>query len=160
MGACTLLPEAGSRPESRYLAVRRLALFVAASIRAGTRWALLASAGPATWERLRGQVAAFLEALDQEGAFVGGTAADSYFVVCDERLNPPAAPGAAATVRLLYGFAALRPGEFQAWLLTHRPAGSEIQAVSVNRLYTAGARVAAEIETALLRGLDERQGDD
>ena len=156
----TLLPEAGSRPELRYLAVRRLALFVAASIRAGTRWALLAGSGPATWERLHGQVAAFLEALDQQGAFVGGTAADSYFVVCDERLNP-ATPGAAGTtVRLLYGFAVLRPGEFQAWLLTHRPAGSEIQAVSVNRLYTAGARVAAEIETALLRGLDERQGDD
>ncbi|MGA2564268.1 MAG: hypothetical protein ABSF96_11960, partial [Steroidobacteraceae bacterium] len=55
-----------------------------------------------------------------------------YFVVCDERLNDPAAV-ARGQLQLLFGFASSRAGEFETCLVTHQPAGSSVRAVSVNR---------------------------
>ncbi len=104
------------------------------------------------WQRARAQTEAFLEALDQEGAFAGAQADESYFVICDERLNGPPQT-LQACIRLLFGFAALRPGEFHACLVTHQAGRSSARPVSVNRLATSGRRVGEEIETALLRGI-------
>ncbi len=127
----TLLPEASARDEERYLSARRLALFLMRSIERGTRWALLEHSGPALWERLRAQVIGFLEALEDEGAFVGAKPEENYFVICDERLNAEAlaTPG----VRLVFGVALSRPGEFRTCLVEHRPGASSVRPVSVNR---------------------------
>ena len=73
-------------------------------------------------------------------------------MVCDARLNDAAAL-AAGRIALLYGYAAARAGEYHAFLVTHRTAGSQVRSVSVNRFATSGRRVEEEIETALLRGL-------
>lgn len=127
----TLLPEAGARTEERYLSARRFALFLMRSIERGTRWALLERSGPLLWSRLGAQVTAFLEALEDEGAFVGAKAEENYFVICDERLNPE--PGPESGVRLLFGVALSRPGEFRTWLVEHRRGASSVRAVSVNR---------------------------
>lgn len=149
----TLVPELAPRSDWHHLSVRRLGLFITACIEHGTRWALLENNAAPLWAQVKAQVESFLEALDAEGAFVGSTAAESYFVICDERLNGgrAALPGC---FRLLFGFAAVRPGRFQACLLTHRPGSSGTQAVSVNRLHTSGQRVDQEIETAILRGFE------
>ena len=79
--------------------------------------------------------------------------ADSCFVICDERLNGPGM-GRAGEFRLLYGYAPLRSGEYQAWLTTHRPGGSVTRAVSVNRMATVGERVEVEVQSSILRGLN------
>jgi hypothetical protein len=136
----------------RYLAPRRLAQFIVQSVEQGTRWTVFAQNGSNTWRRVRGQVEAFLESLDQEGAFPGDVGQERYFVVCDERLNGPGAE-AEARLSLLVGFAASRPGEFHAFVVTQRASGSAVRSVSVNRMATSGARVSEEIETAILRGL-------
>jgi phage tail sheath protein FI len=151
-GACTLLPDEGARSEGRDLAARRCTLCVTGSVLRGTRWTVLEPAGPALWQRARTQVAAFLESLDQEGAFVGGTAAESYFVICDERLNKP---NAAGKVRfdLLFGIALRQPGEFQCFLVTHTPGESRIRPVMVNHLAMPWERLEERIETTILRGL-------
>jgi hypothetical protein len=148
----TLVPEISAKSELRFLSARRLGQFVAASILRGTRWALLEPAGAPLWTRLRAQVEAFLESVAQQGALVGDKPEDSYFVVCDARLNGGAG-SQTAELRLLFGIAALRPGEFQAWLVTHRTAESSIRQVSVNRVFTGGRRADEEFETAILRGL-------
>jgi hypothetical protein len=88
--------------------------------------------GPALWGRVRSQVMAFFQALEQEGAFVGRSAEENYFVICDARLND-AEHVAVGRFQLLFGFAASRPGEFQTWLVTHEPSASSVRAVSVNR---------------------------
>ena len=124
----TLIPEGAARGEWRYLAARRLALFVTASILRGTRWALFMQSGAPLWARLRAQVTAFFEALEQEGAFVGRRAEENYFVVCDERLN-----AGAGALQLVVGFAVSRPGQFQSCLITHAVAGSSVRTVSVNQ---------------------------
>jgi uncharacterized protein len=139
----------------KYLSARRLGLWVAASVERGTRWVLLEQNGPATWARARSLVDTFLEVLAEQGAFVGENASDRYFVICDERVNRPDII-ADGRVNLLFGFATRRPGEFDAWLVTHHPAASRVRPVSVNRLATSRQRVGWEIETAILKKMDYR----
>lgn len=133
-----------------YLSARRLALFAASSVARGTRWMLLERNGPATWSRARSQVGAFLEILAEQGAFAGATLEDSYFVICDERVNR-AETIAEGRINLLFGFASARPGEFDAWLVSHHATESRARPVSVNRLATSRQRVKWEIETTILR---------
>ncbi|HVC30887.1 MAG TPA: hypothetical protein VND24_06845 [Steroidobacteraceae bacterium] len=139
----------------KYLAARRLGLWVAASIERGTRWVLLEQNGPATWTRARSLVETFLEVLAEQGAFAGADAADRYFVICDERVNRPSTI-ADGRVNLLFGLATSGPGEFDTWLVTHHPAGNRVRPVSVNRLATSRQRVEWEIETAILKKMDYR----
>jgi hypothetical protein len=146
---------AGSRgfADWKYLAARRLGLWVAASVERGTRWVLLEQNGPATWGRARSLVDTFLEVLAEQGAFVGAEAGDRYFVICDERVNRPDTI-ADGRVNLLFGFAATRWGDFDAWLVTHHPAASRARPVCVNRQATSRQRVEWEIETTILKKMD------
>jgi hypothetical protein len=139
----------------KYLSARRLGLWISASIERGTRWVLLEQNVPATWARARSLVATFLEVLAEQGAFAGAGADDSHFVICDERVNRTDTI-ADGRVNLLFGFATGRPGEFDAWLVTHHPAASRVRPVSVNRLATSRQRVEWEIETAILKKMDYR----
>ncbi len=150
-GPRTLAAGGSGASDWRYLSARRLALFVAASIEQGTRWVLLEHNGPATWARARARAAEFLEALAAQGAFAGATARDSHFVFCDERVNG-AQSVADGKFNLLFGFATTRAGEFDTWLVTHRPGESRVRPVSVNRSATARQRVEWEIQTSILRG--------
>jgi hypothetical protein len=139
----------------KYLSARRLGLWVAASVERGTRWVLLEQNGPATWARARALVETFLEVLAEQGAFAGADAEERHFVICDERVNRPDTV-ADGRVNLLFGFATSRPGEFDAWLVTHRPAASRVRPVSVNRQATSRQRVEWEIETTILKKMDYR----
>jgi phage tail sheath protein FI len=136
----------------RYLPARRLALCLVQSILDGTRWMLMAHNGERSWRRARAQVEAFLETFAQEGAFHVPEGQQPYFVVCDARLNDAQAL-AEGRVSLLFGYAASKPGEYHAFVVTHRTGASQVRSATVNRLATSGLRVEEEIETALLRGL-------
>jgi hypothetical protein len=151
-GARTLLPENAARGEASDLQTRRLSLWLQACILEGTRWTRLASGGPQQWQRVRAQADAFLAAVAASGAFGADRDDERYFVICDERLNT-AESVAQGSCRLLFGFAARDAAEYQSWLVTHERGGSTVRAVTSNRLAIAGARVAAEIETAILRQL-------
>jgi phage tail sheath protein FI len=135
-------------PEWKYLAARRLALFIMSSIERGTRWLVFRQNGPDTWKQAQAQVDAFLDALDQDGAFAGGAPHESYFVICDERVNRPESI-AEGKVNLLFGFATIKPGDFHTCLVTHQPGNSRVRPVAVNRLATSQQRVEWEIETAI-----------
>ena len=134
----------------RYLSARRLALFVASSIEQGTRWVVLEPNIPSTWERARALVDEFLAALAHEGAFAGASPDESHFVISDDRVNREQTV-AEGKFNLLYGFATSKPGEFDAWLVTHHAGSSRVRPVSVNRLATSRNRVEWEIETSILR---------
>ncbi len=139
-------------PDWKYLSARRLALFVTASIESGTRWLIFEQNAESAWQRARRQVESFLEALDQLGAFAGSTPEESYFVICDERINS-ARTIAEGKIKVLFGIAITRPSDFHAWLVTHQ-AGSSISRPSwPNRQATSGRRLEWEIETAILRGV-------
>jgi uncharacterized protein len=146
----TLASGSSGASDWKYLAARRLALFVASSIEQGTRWVLLEPNIPSTWERARQQVDAFLEALAEQGAFIGTSADESHFAIADDRVNRDQTV-AEGKFSLLYGFATSKPGEFDTWMVTHHPGGSRVRPVSVNRQQTSRNRVEWEIETAILR---------
>ena len=149
----TLAAGSSGSPDWKYLSARRLALFITASIERGTRWLLFEQNAPAAWQRAEAQVAAFLEALDAQGAFAGSMPEESYFVICDERVNEPRTI-AEGKIKLLFGIAITKPGDFQAWLITHQPGGvSTCRPSHPNRLATSGRRLEWEIETAILRGV-------
>jgi hypothetical protein len=135
----------------KYLAARRLSVFIAASIEQGTRWVTLEHNGPAIWERAQTQVERFLDELAEQGAFVGTSPDESHFVIADARVNRPQLV-AEGKFNLLFGFATSKPGEFDTWLVTHQASASRVRPVSVNRLTTSRHRVEWEIETSILRG--------
>jgi hypothetical protein len=128
----TLIPEAGVKNEWRYLCGRRFALFVMSSIEQGTRWVLFEPPGAGLWERVRSEVTAFLESLEDEGAFAGRSAEENYFVICDERVND-SEQVAAGKFQLVFGFADSRPRDFQTFLVTQELGRSSVRAASVNR---------------------------
>ena len=97
----------------KYLAARRLALFIVTSVERGTRWVVFETNGPELWQRVTLQVEAFLASLDHAGAFVGRDEDEAFFVVCDERINSHS-DVRTGTLNVLVGFAALRPGEYHA----------------------------------------------
>jgi phage tail sheath protein FI len=153
VSAHTMVPESSGPADWRYLAARRFGLYVVASIEKGTAWAQSAARTPATWTALRGQVTAFLETLERDGAFAGRSPDESYFVICDHRVNDAAGKGP-ARIQLVYGFAATRPGEFHAFLVTIEAGRSRTRPVSVNRMAFGGRRMEDEIETGIYRALE------
>jgi hypothetical protein len=148
----TLAAGRSGSPDWKYLSARRLSLFVAASIERGTRWMLFDKNADPTWDRARQQVEAFLDSLDQQGAFAGSNPEESYFVICDERVNPPRTV-AEGKVKVLFGIAITKPSDFHAWIITHTASGSSCRPTWPNRATTSGRRLEWEIETAILRGV-------
>jgi phage tail sheath protein FI len=160
----TLASGAAAVSDWRYLSARRLALFIMTSIERGTRWMSFERNTQSTWTRARAQVEAFLESLYAEGAFVGRTGEEGYFVVCDERINTEETLRA-GKFNLAYGFAATKPGDYHVFLVTHGAGGSRTRTISMNRFANYSPTVDEEIESSILRGLvpmdrDEHLGDD
>jgi phage tail sheath protein FI len=151
-GARTLLPESSGSSEHCDLQTRRLTLWLQACILEGTSWTRLDSGGPQQWPRVRAQADAFLAAAAASGAFGDVREPERYFVICDERLNT-AESVAQGCCRLLFGFAARGAHEYQSCLVTHERGGSSVRVVTSNRLAIEAARVAAEIESSILRQL-------
>ena len=148
----TLASGSAAVSDWRFLSARRLALFVLASVERGTRWMLFERNAQATWTMARAQVEAFLDSLYAEGAFAGRSGEQSYFVVCDERINTEESMRA-GKINLAFGFAATKPGEYHAFIVTHQPSGSRAKVISVNRFANYSPSVDLEIESSILRGL-------
>ena len=142
----TLCGPSAESSDWKYLSARRLALFILNSVERGTRWVQFEHNGPDLWRRITARVEEFLAGLEAAGAFLGHEPDEAYFVVCDERLNDGSAAHAGA-VRLLVGFAAARPGDYHAYVISHGAAGSRMERVSYNRQLSAGYRIDAAIES-------------
>jgi uncharacterized protein len=117
----------------RYLAARRLALFILSSIESGTRWIAAAGSPADVAEDLTAQVRTFLQGLCDAGAFGERREDDAFFVICDQRVNGSWSRGS-GEVQFLIGFAASREHEFHCFRISHSAAGCKIQPVSLNRL--------------------------
>ena len=72
-----------SDPEWKYVNVRRLFLFIEESIDEGTQWVVFEPNAPSTWSRVHQTVSNFLTTVWRNGALVGGTRDEAFFVKCD-----------------------------------------------------------------------------
>lgn len=140
----TLAGDLGPVAAWRSLAERRRSLAITESILRGTRWTVFAPGGITVWRRLAHQVGLFLGGLEAEGAFLSpanGPATPTapgthWFVLCDERLNPPDQPP--GHLHFLFGYAAHRAGEWQSFLVSQAPMGPSVRTATLNRLQSAG----------------------
>jgi phage tail sheath protein FI len=78
--------------------------------------------GERLWSLLRQLVTAFLYRLWQQGALLGSSAEEAFFVRCD-RTTMTQADIDDGLVLLEIGFAPIKPAEFVVLRVTHRTAG-------------------------------------
>lgn len=95
----------------KYTPVRRLALYIEASLYQGTQWVVFEPNDEPLWSQIRLNVGTFMRGLFQQGAFQGSTPNSAYFVKCDSDTTTQADINL-GVVNILVGFAPLKPAEF------------------------------------------------
>jgi uncharacterized protein len=79
-----------SDPQYRQLTVRRLMSMLALTVYRQAQWLVFEPNNAGLRSELGHALTALLRGLQRQGAFAGATEADSFFVRCDDELNPPA----------------------------------------------------------------------
>ena len=115
-GARTLGGDANE--EFKYINVRRLFIFLCESIDEGTQWIVFEPNSPDLWAAIRRNVNAFLNTIWQNGALVGDTPEQAFFVKCDEETNPPEVRNLGKVITEI-GVAIVRPAEFLIFEISH-----------------------------------------
>jgi phage tail sheath protein FI len=72
-----------SDPEWKYVNVRRLFLFIEKSIDQGTQWVVFEPNSDPTWARVVRTITSFLVTVWRNGALMGTTQDQAFFVKCD-----------------------------------------------------------------------------
>lgn len=122
-GARTL---ADKSSEWRYLNVRRLFNMIEESIAESTRWIVFEPNDRPLWQAIRRDISAFLTGLWRDGALMGATADEAFFVKCDEETNPPSQIDMGRVVALI-GIAPVKPAEFIVFRISQKASGTETE---------------------------------
>jgi uncharacterized protein len=109
---------AASSSEWRYLNVRRLFNMIEESIARSTRWVVFEPNDRPLWKSIKRDVSAFLTLIWRQGALMGRTPEEAFFVQCDEETNPPEEVDAGRVVTVL-GLAPVKPAEFVIFQIQH-----------------------------------------
>jgi phage tail sheath protein FI len=117
---------AASASEWRYLNVRRLFSMIEESIALGTNWIVFEPNDRTLWKSIRRDIGAFLLRVWRDGALMGRTPDEAFFVKCDEETNPPESIDA-GQVTTLIGAAPVKPAEFIVFRISQSARGAEIQ---------------------------------
>jgi phage tail sheath protein FI len=120
-GARTIAPEAS---EWRYLNVRRLFNMIEESIALSTRWVVFEPNDYPLWKSITRDVRAFLTLLWRDGALMGQTPEEAFFVQCDEETNPQDIIDAGMVVTRI-GIAPVKPAEFVVFRIGQHERGAE-----------------------------------
>lgn len=110
-GARTLRGADVAADEYKYVAVRRVALFIEESLYRGTQWVVFEPNDEPLWSQIRLNIGAFMQNLFRQGAFQGKTPAEAYFVKCDKETTTQNDINL-GIVNIVVGFAPLKPAEF------------------------------------------------
>jgi uncharacterized protein len=114
-GARTLATD----PAWRYVPVRRMAIFLRASIYRGIQWAVFEPNDEPLWAELRLNIRAFMLTQFRAGAFQGSTPNDAFLVKCDSSTTTQQDIDN-GVVNILVGFAPLKPAEFVVLMLSQK----------------------------------------
>ena len=122
-GARTLAGSQAEASEWKYVSLRRLLLFLEASIDEGTGWVVFEPNDEPLWARVRGAVEAFLVNLWRAGAFQGQKAEEGFFVRCD-RTTMTQEDIDSGRLILLVGVAPIKPAEFVTFRICQKTAAA------------------------------------
>jgi phage tail sheath protein FI len=100
-----------SDPEWIYVNVRRLFNFVEKSVDRGLQWLVFEPNSEPTWAKVRRTISTFLERVWRDGALMGTTKEEAFFVRCD-RTTMSTDDILNGRLICLVGLAAVRPAEF------------------------------------------------
>ncbi|HEX7151024.1 MAG TPA: phage tail sheath subtilisin-like domain-containing protein [Thermoanaerobaculia bacterium] len=117
---------AGPGSEWRYVNVRRLFAFIEESIQRSTRWCVFEPNDVPLWNSIVRDVRAFLTLLWRQGALMGATPEEAFFVKCDRETNPPDVVDAGQVVTIV-GVAPVKPAEFVIFRIGQSAGGAEIE---------------------------------
>ncbi|MFP2932800.1 phage tail sheath family protein [Pyxidicoccus sp. 3LG] len=120
---------ADAASEWRYLNVRRLFNFVEESIALGTNWTVFEPNDATLWKSIRRDVSAFLLRLWRDGALMGRTAEEAFFVQCDEQTNTQETIDAGQVFAVI-GLAPVKPAEFIIFRIGQHAGGAEVEEVT------------------------------
>jgi phage tail sheath protein FI len=120
-GARTL----SSDPSWRYVNVRRLFNFIEQSIENGTQWVVFEPNDLDLWQRVKRTISAFLVGLWRQGALIGATPEQAFFVKCDEETNPPESVDEGRLV-VEIGIAPVKPAEFVIFRISQWQGGGDV----------------------------------
>jgi phage tail sheath protein FI len=97
--------------EFKYVSTRRFFNFLCESIDEGTQFVVFEPNSPALWQRIVRSVSDFLLNQWRDGALLGETPRQAFFVRCDSETNPPEVREAGRVVCEV-GVAIVKPAEF------------------------------------------------
>lgn len=109
-GARTLATK--SKPEFRYVPVRRTQNLIGESLYGALQAVVFEPNDHKLWASLRASVGSFMDGLHRSGAFQGEKASDAYYVRCGLGSTMTQADVDGGIVRVVVGFAPLKPAEF------------------------------------------------
>lgn len=110
-GARTLDGADARGSEWKYLAARRLTLFIEETLYRATEWAVFMNNDANLWQALRVSINTFMEGLYDRGAFFGTTKNEAFVVKCDEETTTDA-DVARGVVNVEVSFRPVFPAEF------------------------------------------------
>ncbi|HEX4320460.1 MAG TPA: phage tail sheath C-terminal domain-containing protein [Acidobacteriaceae bacterium] len=115
-----------SETEWMYINVRRLFIFIEASLDQGSQWAVFEPNNQQLWNRLIQSVSAFLTTIWQQGGLMGATADQAFFVKCgyDTMSSDDIENG---RLIMLVGIAPVFPAEFVIIRIGQWAGGSSVQ---------------------------------
>jgi len=117
--------------EWRYLNVRRLFNMIKESIAEGTNWIVFEPNDPTLWKSIRRDINAFLTRIWRDGALMGRTPGEAFFVKCDEETNPQEEIDAGRVITLI-GIAPVKPAEFIIFKIAQTAAGADVTTGGTN----------------------------
>lgn len=97
--------------EFKYISTRRLFNYLRESIDEGTQWVVFEPNNPELWAKITRNVSAFLTNVWSTGALFGNSAAEAFYVKCDEETNPPELREQGQVITEI-GVAITKPAEF------------------------------------------------
>lgn len=109
----------------KYVNVRRLFLFLEESIDEGTQWVVFEPNDEKLWARVKQTVTQFLTRVWKDGALMGLTAEEAFFVKCD-RTTMTQDDIDNGRLIVLIGVAPVKPAEFVIFRIAQWAGGSEV----------------------------------
>jgi len=97
--------------DMKYVATRRLLLFLRKSIDHGTQWAVFEPNDRTLWAKIVRNITAFLTTVWRDGALFGSTPQEAFYVRCDDETNPPEERDLGRVITEI-GVAIVKPAEF------------------------------------------------
>jgi phage tail sheath protein FI len=111
-GARTLVGEDGSAfPQSKYVPVRRMTLFIEQTLVANLRWVVFEPNDSPLWTAIRSTISNFMLSLFNQQALAGTKPSEAFQVKCDATTTTPD-DQANGIVNIIVAFAPLKPAEF------------------------------------------------